>query len=227
LESEYDTIMPDMRGHGLSDRVRPGEKPDMAADLAGLIRTLSLSRPIIVGHSMGAMVAYRVGTRFAGIARALVLEDPPWWLSRPGQAQPTGPADENPIVKWAKDLPNHTLEELLEGYRADHPEWPDDLIRPMCESKKQLDPAVADLMANEMRSSEADWQMTIGNIGFPVLLVTADSTLGAIVTPEVAARIRELNPDVEIVTIPDTGHLIRFERYDAFMDALRAFLKKV
>jgi N-formylmaleamate deformylase len=36
LESEYDVIMPDMRAHGLSERARPGEKVDMAADLAAL-----------------------------------------------------------------------------------------------------------------------------------------------------------------------------------------------
>jgi N-formylmaleamate deformylase len=38
LESEYDVIMPDMRAHGLSARVQPGEKVDMAADLAELMR---------------------------------------------------------------------------------------------------------------------------------------------------------------------------------------------
>src|ERR1051325_4883844 len=64
LESEYDVIMPDMRGHGLSERMRLGEKVDMASDLAGLIRTLELNSPIICGHSMGAMVIYQIGVRF-------------------------------------------------------------------------------------------------------------------------------------------------------------------
>ena len=83
LESEYDVIMPDMRAHGLSERVQPGEKVDMAADLAGLIRTLGLRRPIVCGHSMGAMITYQIGVRFPELASALVLEDPPWWLSQP------------------------------------------------------------------------------------------------------------------------------------------------
>jgi pimeloyl-ACP methyl ester carboxylesterase len=55
LEAEYDVIMPDMRGHGLSERVQPSDKVDMAADVAGLIRTLGLTRPIVVGHSMGGL----------------------------------------------------------------------------------------------------------------------------------------------------------------------------
>ena len=46
-------------------------------------------------------------------------------------------------------------------------------------------------------------------------------------TPEVQARVRELNPRVTIVNVPDVGHLIRYDNYTAFMDALRAFLKQI
>ena len=77
LEADYDVIMPDMRAHGLSERVQPGDQVDMAADTAELIRTLGLGRPIICGHSMGAVVTYQVGVRFPELARAMVLEDPP------------------------------------------------------------------------------------------------------------------------------------------------------
>jgi N-formylmaleamate deformylase len=224
LESEYDVIMPDMRAHGLSERVQPGEKVDMPADLAGLIRTLELKRPIVGGHSMGAMITYQVGVRFPELVSALVLEDPPWWLSRPVQiSQPA----ENSMAKWAKDLPNHTLKELLVQYREDHPNWPEELLRPMCESKKQLDPTIIDTMTERMHSPEGNWLTTIQNIAHPMLLLTASPELGGIVTPEVVTKVRELNPKVTIANIPNVGHLIRFDNYTAFIDELRAFLKKV
>src|SRR5512147_3178204 len=70
LEAEYDVVMPDMRGHGLSERMRPGDDVDMAADLAGLIRGLGLKRPIVGGHSMGAMIASELGALFPDLARA-------------------------------------------------------------------------------------------------------------------------------------------------------------
>src|SRR3982074_2513917 len=55
LESEYDVIMPDSRGHGLSDAPETGySSADHAADLAGLIRALGLEQPAVGGHSMGA-----------------------------------------------------------------------------------------------------------------------------------------------------------------------------
>jgi len=227
LESEYDVIMPDMHAHGLSDRMRPGEKVDMTADLVGVIRTLGLRRPVIVGHSMGAMITYQTWVRFPELASALVLEDPPWWLSRPVQAPPSSEPAENPMAKWAKNLSNQTLDELLAQYRKEHPGWPEELIRPMCESKKQLDPAIVDMLVERLDSPEANWLTTIQDITLPMLIFAANPELGGIVTPEVVAKVRELNPKVTIASIPDVGHLIRFDNYTAFMNGLREFLIQV
>ncbi len=227
LEAEYDLIMPDMRGHGLSERVQPGDTVDMAADVAGLIRTLGLARPIVVGHSMGAMITYQIGVRFPELASALVLEDPPWWLSPQAQSLPPSRPAENPVAQWAKSLANRTLEELLVQYRKEHPNWPEELLRPMCESKKQLDQTIVDILTDRMHSQEVHWLTTIQQIAHPMLLFAANPQLGGIVTPEVVAKVRELNPKVRIVSIPDVGHLIRFDQYTAFMDALRPFLKQV
>ena len=227
LEADYDVIMPDMRGHGLSQRVQPGEKVDMAADLAGLIRTLALTRPIVVGHSMGAMITYQIGVRFPELASALVLEDPPWWVSPQRQPLPSGEPAENPMAQWAKSLSHQTLEDLMARYRQEHPTWPEALLHPMCESKKQLDPTIVDIMTDRVHAQEVNWLTTIQHIAHPMLLFAGNAELGGIVTPEVVAKVRELNPNVTIATIPNVGHLIRFDNYTAFMDALRTFLKQV
>ena len=97
----------------------------------------------------------------------------------------------------------------------------------MCESKKQLDPTIVDTMVDRMHSQEVNWLTTIQNIAHPLLLFAANPELGGIVTPEVVAKVRQLNPKVTIVNIPDVGHLIRFDKYTAFMDALWAFLKQI
>lgn len=227
LEDEYDVIMPDMRGHGLSARVEPDEQVDMAADLAELIRALGLHHPIVGGHSMGAMVTYQIGVRFPELASALVLEDPPWWLEQPVPLTPGAQPVEDSIVTWAKSLRNQTLEELLVAYRKDHPDWPEELLRPMCESKKQLDAAVVDKMSKRLHLERTDWLKTIGGIPHPMLVFTADPELGAIVTPQAAAKARELNPKVTLVHVPNVGHLIRFDNFLVFMNALRGFLKEV
>ncbi len=224
LESEYDVIMPDMRGHGLSARIQPGEKVDMAADVAELIHTLKLERPLVCGHSMGAGVTFQLGARFPELVKALVLEDPAFVLPSPVEELPPDHPSENPVAKWARSLSGRTLEELLVEYREEHPHWPEALLIPMCESKKQLDPTMIDVMSERIKFERSNWQTTIQNIHHPVLLFTANPELGALVTPEAAAKVRELNPNVIIINFPDVGHLIRFDKYNAFMEALRSFL---
>jgi pimeloyl-ACP methyl ester carboxylesterase len=225
LEAEYDVVMPDMRGHGLSERMRPGDEVDMAADLAGLIRGLGLNRPMVCGHSMGAAVTFQTCVRFPDLAAAVVLEDPPWWLSLP--FQPIGPSDENPMSLWAKGLADQTLDQLLAENREQHPEWPDETVGFMAESKKQLDQGIIDTLIDKLNSGGSDWLAEAANVSPPVLLLTANPQLGAIITPEVEARVRELNPGWTIVGVPDVGHLIHYDNYDAFIGAVRAFLEHV
>ncbi|MEZ4618824.1 MAG: alpha/beta hydrolase [Caldilineaceae bacterium] len=223
LEADYDVIMPDMRGHGRSTRVQPDENVDMAADVADLIRNLGLARPVVGGHSMGASVTYQLGLRFPDLVRALFLEDPGWRITWPERA----PGAENPMVTWAKSLPSKTMDELLADYHKNHPNWSEELIQLMCESKTLLDPTIAEITTARMRSPQYNWLTTLQTITHPMLLIVANSELGAIVTPEAVAKVLELNPNVIIAQVPDVGHLIRFDNYPAFMAALRPFLHQL
>jgi len=226
LEADYDIVMPDMRGHGLSSRVGSLDNVDMAADVAGLIRHLGLVRPVVVGHSMGAMVTYQLGIRFPDQVRALVLEDPAWWLPDDPHAPSRNPA-ENPFVNWIQSLQTKSLDDLLTEYRHNNPTWPDELIRAQADAKKHLDPAIATVMVGKMHSPEAPWIITLQGLKHPLLLLTADPARGAIVTPEVVAEVRRLNPRVQVASVANVGHLIRFDQFPTFMDHLRRFLKSL
>jgi pimeloyl-ACP methyl ester carboxylesterase len=58
LEDEFDVVMPDARGHGGSSAPHHGYRyDDLANDVVGLMRGLALSRPVLLGHSMGGMTA--------------------------------------------------------------------------------------------------------------------------------------------------------------------------
>ena len=223
LEADYDVIMPDMRGHGRSTRVQLGDNVDMAADVAALIRTLGLERPIVGGHSMGAMVTYQLALRFPTLVRALFVEDPGWWITPPVRA----PGGENPMLTWAKRVSSQPMAELLAEYHQDHPTWSEELIHLMCESKTQLDPTIAEIMTARMHSPVYDWQTTLQTITHPMLLIAANPALGGIVTPEVVAKVRERNPNIIIAQVPDVGHLIRFDNYPAFQAALWSFLQQL
>jgi len=223
LEAEYDVILPDARGHGFSERVRPGEPVDMASDLAGIIRGLGLKRPIVGGHSMGAMVAFQLGVSYPELVRALFLEDPPWWLPEQSDSSPTDADDEHPMAELMRNITTHSMKELLEQCHNEHPTWPEMVMLTWCSAKKRLDPDILSILHIE----GDDWLETVEKIACPTLVFTADVEKGGIVTPEVEARVKELNSRITFVHIAGVGHHIRFGNYTAYMEALRAFLKAI
>lgn len=84
LETDYDVILPDARGHGKSASGKGDySTAQRVADLAGLITALKLDRPVVGGHSMGADSTLHLAAQFPGLTRAIFLEDPP--LILPGE----------------------------------------------------------------------------------------------------------------------------------------------
>ncbi|MCP5096504.1 MAG: alpha/beta hydrolase, partial [Chloroflexi bacterium] len=187
LEADYDIIMPDARGHGLSARVQPGEYVDMGADLAKIIQALGLQRPIVGGHSMGAMVAFKLGVCYPEIPRALILEDPPWFQS--DQPMETNQLSEHPLSSWVETIVRLTLDELIAETRIEHPTWPEWVINTWCPAKKQLDANILSIL----NTQGTDWQKNVPQLTSPTLIITADPEKGGIVTPAIADRVRELN----------------------------------
>ena len=66
----------DLRGHGDSDA--PRQRYTIAAfadDLAWMCAELDVARPVVVGHSLGGLVALELGASYPGQLRAAVLID--------------------------------------------------------------------------------------------------------------------------------------------------------
>ncbi|WP_245513468.1 MULTISPECIES: alpha/beta hydrolase [unclassified Mesorhizobium] len=66
-------VMPDLRGHGASQAGRGFGIADLADDVAGLIRRLRLERPVVVGHSLGAMVSIALAAQHPELIGGLVV----------------------------------------------------------------------------------------------------------------------------------------------------------
>jgi pimeloyl-ACP methyl ester carboxylesterase len=78
----------DLRGHGESSRPAPGphnyDVSAFADDVRAVTAAAGLGRPIVIGHSLGAMVALEYATR-TGAARAAILVDPAPLLEGPSK----------------------------------------------------------------------------------------------------------------------------------------------
>jgi pimeloyl-ACP methyl ester carboxylesterase len=67
----------DLRGCGRSDQPEGGyDIPTLAGDLAWLCGEIGISGPVIVGHSLGAMIAIELAARYPSVPSAVVADDP-------------------------------------------------------------------------------------------------------------------------------------------------------
>ena len=78
FSKDHRVVAVDLRGHGHSDK--PEQEYTIAAfadDVAWLCRELGLSKPVVVGHSMGGVIALEMAARFPDLPAAVVLVDAP------------------------------------------------------------------------------------------------------------------------------------------------------
>lgn len=76
LAQDHRIIAYDLRGRGDSDKPEEGYSiPIYAADLAALIDELELERPIVLGHSLGALISLYFAAHYPTKLRQLILID--------------------------------------------------------------------------------------------------------------------------------------------------------
>jgi pimeloyl-ACP methyl ester carboxylesterase len=77
FKSSHRVVTLDLRGCGASDQPNDGyDIPAQADDVAALCHELGLSRPVIVGHSLGGMIGIELAARHPSLAGAVVGVDP-------------------------------------------------------------------------------------------------------------------------------------------------------
>ncbi|MBN1671643.1 MAG: alpha/beta hydrolase [Kiritimatiellae bacterium] len=222
LESTYDCVMVDARGHGQSEAPADGYGPAVhGADFAGLIQGLALGRPAFVGHSMGAGIGIVVAAQNPESVACLVLEDPPVRAAQTQTAPATDRAEQR--ARAIADRKSVPVSELMANCARNHPRMDEEEIRHWAESKMEVSPHVAKWHP----AGQPDWFDLIGRIRCPILLLTGDPAKGAIVTPETAERLAGLWQDGRVVNFPAAGHCIRYNDFDAFIRVVQPFLDSV
>ena len=221
LAPQYDVIMIDARGHGLSDAPDDGYSSDHHADdLFGLIKELNLKYPIIYGHSMGARTAVRFAAKYPDIQRAVILEDPV-------NIFPMNEEEKAASAKWLQQLPNEIQQRktLSEAKRVEiakqqnHADWTEAEQIEWAKSKSQVSPNVVKVGLS-MGSIVDDLPM----MTCPVLVLKADTDKETRRKNKAAiARI----PKGKIIHVTGAGHNVRRDKWydtikylDAFLDSL-------
>ncbi len=212
LERDFDVVMPDARGHSGSSAPREGYRYDnLASDVAGLIYGLALSRPALLGHSMGGMTAAVLASRGPGIG-GLVLVDPTFLSAeRQREVYASDVADEHRRVLGL------TKADLVAELRARHPRRSAEILELIAEARLATSIDALDVLA----PPNPDYREVVRAIDVPTLLVIGDRP---VVTLEMATELRNLNERVGIEQIEDAGHGLPFDQPERLADVVASFL---
>ena len=234
----FRVVAPDQIGFGLSSR------PDihysfhqMAANTKALLDHLGIARVVVVGHSMGGMLATRFTLMYPGTVEKLVLEDP------------IGLEDYRTFVPYAsiEELYKNALKATYEGFlnyqKSYYTSWKPEYESYVRDQAWVLGTgeypraALASALTSEM-IYEQPVCYEFARIAVPTLLIIGheDRTVPgkARLSPEMKAladdypklgkKTQEMIRGSKLVEVPNSGHIPHIEQPEAFDQALLPFL---
>ncbi|MDC0709642.1 alpha/beta hydrolase [Stigmatella sp. ncwal1] len=241
LAREHRVISVDLRGMGGSDKPTRGyEKKTMAQDIFELVRQLGHDKVDIVGHDIGAQVAFSFAANHPEATRKLVLLDVPHpdaqlatWPLLPAVGTFGDKIDEaHPFAWWfafhqVKGLP----EQLLEGRVHLEQEW---FFRYLLKDEGAIDARDRAVYAAAYASRDA---IRAGNAwyqAFPQDIVD-DGTYSKLTMPVLAlggpgygwlkSTLTGKATDLRVLKVEGSGHFIAEEKPEATLGYLADFLK--
>jgi pimeloyl-ACP methyl ester carboxylesterase len=223
----FRVIVPDQIGFGRSTKaVIPYNVSDMAANTRKLLETLGVQKAMIVGHSMGGMVATRFALLYPDVTEKLVLYNQIGLTDARLERPPAS------IDTTYKNLLNQSYDAVYQGLARYFPgglkpeyekyvkiqygwslssNWPQAaMVRALAQQMVYEDPVIY------------DW----AHIQAPTMELGGEKD-GA--SPNFAERAKEACrtiPKCELVLLPGLGHVPHFEAPELFHKTLVKFLKQ-
>jgi pimeloyl-ACP methyl ester carboxylesterase len=224
LADRYRVIVPDLRGHGESDRADEYTWELVLNDIDGIVRTLAMSPVTMVGHAIGAQLAAGyTARRPTSVMRLVLIDWAPGATFAPESGQAFAPLFEQRAIRNPEDL--------LRAAKASQPRLVDSEFRQVIMSNLvdgddrrltwRFDPrALGDGLAFEM--NEAPASEMIRRILCPTLLIRAIES--QYVTRDQAARAIGLLPNGRLVQITESGHGVPWEQPRRLLNEVRSFV---
>jgi pimeloyl-ACP methyl ester carboxylesterase len=216
LAAQFDVVMPDARGHGGSSAPTTGYSyPDLADDVVGLVGALQLSRPVLIGHSMGGLTAAVAATRSPGLVRGLVLVDPTF--IEPAMQQQVWESD---VADQHRRALGQSRRALAAEARARHPRRSPEIIDLQVDARMATSVSAFGVLA----PPNPDFRAVVRAITVPTRLVIGDTP---VVSLEVATELTGINPVVSVEQIAHAGHGLPFDQPEQLQRAVMAFLHQL
>jgi pimeloyl-ACP methyl ester carboxylesterase len=218
LQALTTPVAVDLRGHGASSHPSTGYLyDDYIGDLDRVLQAISAPHPILIGHSLGGIVALWWAARHPTAARAVIVLDAPL---RSGES--FRPAFDGWIAQNAM-----SVVELAEEYRRRNPDWTVAQARRRAEVMTSTAPEVFyELKANSLQHEGVDRISELTGIQSPVLLIRGEPEFGSMVHPADAMALVERLPRAEVTVVPGAGHSLHRQFPAAVVAAMKSFLER-
>lgn len=222
LSDDYRPIAVDFRGHGRSEKTALGHTvPQYARDLDALIDTLGLDSVVLVGWSMGALVAWeyvdQFGTDRVGAVVDVDMEPTrfEWSDYDHGTADLTGLKDTMAHIQ----TDHLQLIELITDALLGEPPSPE-LRRMMFDETSRCPPPIK--CAIVFDCTFRDYRETLPEMEIPMLVCAgADEKWRDVASVRLAA---ELAPDTRFELFEGSGHCLTVEEPDRFNRIVTEFV---
>ncbi len=214
LSGKYLTVTYDQRGHGSSDKAKPGRGnysvQVLASDLGALIQGLALEKPIVVGFSQGGMVALRFAADHPDRLSKLVLVG-----TCAKMIPPTGAGF---LKAMGRLLPTKTFYRILGRYRFYKPSK--QTAHAWLERALKVDKSVA-FESWEEWAEKCDLRDLASKIQVPTLIIVGDKDKLFL---ETCRRLNEQIGHSQLKIIPGSGHTVSVEKPEEFNQVLEEFI---
>ncbi len=215
FSNRYPVLRFDKRGHGLSDcPPAPYSIHDFSTDLLGLLDQLEISQAIVVGISVGGMVALDFAASWPARVHSMVLCDTApvigtadLWNDRINRLREDGMGSmaEAILTRWFSPAFKENSPAAYQGYYNMLTRMPVEGYTGTCEAIRDAD------LTESTRTIEAHTLILCG---------TEDVST----PPDLVRGLVELMPNAEFQEIPGAGHSTCIEQPDLVAEQIKRFL---
>jgi non-heme chloroperoxidase len=213
-------IIPDLRGHGQSEKVLHGHTvPNYAADLRAILTQLSVRQPVLVGWSMGAMVAYEYLRAYGpdSVAGLVIVDQPPSDFAWDGYEFGVITLDALREMNEQLQLDQAALVSEFTQLMLHEPDG--QTLAWMSEAILQVPPVIASAILTDQ--TLRDYREYLPQIDVPTLVLFGEDE--KLTSPKAGRYIAESIPGARLQTFPASSHCPFWEESDAFNAAVEAF----
>lgn len=213
LAHDHRVLTPDLRGRGRSDRDpqwRNYQPLNYVADVSRLLQDFAVQRVIVIGTSLGGLVAMLMAAMQPGSLAGVVLNDigpelDPAGIGRIGRHVGTQP----PASTWEEAAAQARRKNSAAFPDFDDAQWLA-FARRLCREEApgrivaDMDPMIGEAMRESAGQASDMWVLFRALDPVPTLAIRGE--LSDLLSDATLQRMREAKPDLRSVVVPRRGH---------------------